>query len=132
MKKILLIDDDLQFNKMARMILEDAGYEVRSAHNGAEGLKMFIEARPDLVITDVYMPEKEGLETIMELRQADPEIRILVMSGGNPHMNMSEMFNMAEMFGADAALPKPFDIGIFLQKVRELIGADGTLAAAQT
>ena len=132
MKRILLIDDDLQFNKMVCMILEDAGYEVRSANNGVEGLKMFIEERPDLVITDVYMPEKEGLETIMELRQADPGIRILVMSGGNPHMNMAEMFKMAEMFGADAALPKPFDIGVFLQKVRELLGDDGIPAEAQT
>jgi DNA-binding response OmpR family regulator len=120
-KDILLIDDDEQFRRMICMILEDAGYEVRSAQNGQEGLKMFMKERPDLVITDIYMPEKEGLETIIELRRADKEIKVLVVSGGCPHMNMSEMFTMAGIFGADAALPKPFDIGVFLQKVKELL-----------
>jgi len=123
MKKILVIDDDIQFNKMVCMILNSAGYEVRTACDGAEGLKLFMQERPDLVITDLYMPEKEGLETIMELRQADKKIKIMVMSGGSPHMNMDEMFNMAGMFGADATLPKPFDIGTLLQKVKELAGA---------
>jgi DNA-binding response OmpR family regulator len=120
-KDILVIDDDQQFRRMICMILEDAGYEVRSAENGLAGLGMFMKERPDLVITDLYMPEKEGLETIMELRQTDKNIRILVVSGGCPHMNMSEMFTMAGIFGADAALPKPFDIGVFLQKVKELL-----------
>jgi DNA-binding response OmpR family regulator len=121
-KDILVIDDDQQFRRMICMILEDAGYEVRSAQNGLDGLGMFMQERPDLVITDLYMPEKEGLETIMELRQTDKKIRILVVSGGFQHTNMSEMFNMAGMFGADAALSKPFDIGVFLQKVKELLG----------
>ncbi len=122
MKKVLVIDDDIQFNKMVCMILEDSGYAVRSAHDGVAGLKMFMQERPDLVITDLYMPEKEGLETIMELRQEDSKIKILVMSGGSPHMNMAEMFNMAGLFGADAALPKPFSMGTFLEKVSELMG----------
>ena len=121
MEKILVIDDDQQFKSMICMILKDAGYEVRSAFNGQEGLGMFMKERPDLVITDLYMPEKEGLETIMELRQTDKEIKILVVSGGSPHMNMSEMFTMAGIFGADAALPKPFDIGTLLLKIRELL-----------
>jgi DNA-binding response OmpR family regulator len=119
--KILVIDDDQQFRRMICLILGDAGYEVRSAQNGLEGLNLFINERPDLVITDLYMPEKEGLETIMELRQTDKMIRILVVSGGCPHLNMSDMFTMAEIFGADAALPKPFDISIFLQTVKELL-----------
>lgn len=122
MKKILVIDDDIPLNGMICEILTSAGYEVRTAPNGMEGLKLFMKERPDLVITDIYMPEKEGLETIMELRQADKAIRILVVSGGCPHINMSEMFAMAEMFGADAFLPKPFAVGTFLQKINELLG----------
>jgi len=121
MKKVLVVDDDTRLNGMICTILEDAGYEVRSASNGAEGLQMFMKERPDLVITDIYMPEKEGLETIMELRQADKEIRILVISGGAPHMSMAEMFNTAEMFGADDILAKPFDLATFLQKVKGLV-----------
>ena len=122
MKKILVIDDDIQLNEMICEILTFEGYEIMSASNGMEGLKLFNKDRPDLVITDIYMPEKEGLETIMEIRQEDKTIKILVISGGCPHMNMSEMFSMAEMFGADAVLPKPFAVEIFLQKVKELLG----------
>lgn len=87
-----------------------------------EGLKLFMTDRPDLVTTDIYMPEKEGMETIMEIRQADKTIKILVVSGGCPHMNMSEMFTMSEMFGADAVLPKPFAVKTFLQMIKELLG----------
>ncbi len=119
--KILVIDDDQQFNSMVCMILVDAGYDVKSATNGMEGLKMFMKERPDLVITDLYMPEKEGLEAIMELRQTDKTVKILLVSGGSPHMKMSEMFTMAGMFGADAVLPKPFSIGTFLEKIKELL-----------
>jgi DNA-binding response OmpR family regulator len=119
--KILVIDDDEQCNSMISMVLEDAGYEVWSAQNGLKGLEIYRREHPDLVITDLYMPEKEGLETIMELRERDKKTRILVISGGCPHTNMSDMFTMAEIFGADAALPKPFDIAIFLQKVKELL-----------
>lgn len=122
MKKILVIDDDIQLNGMICEILNSAGYEVRSANNGVEGLQQFMKERPDLVITDIYMPEKEGLETIRELRQVDRAIRILVVSGGCPRVNLPEMFAMAEMFGADAVLPKPFAVGTFLQKVKELLG----------
>ncbi len=122
MKKILVIDDDQQFNEMICMALSDTGYEVITAPDGLKGVQMFTAERPDLVISDLYMPEKEGLETVMELRQIDKAIRILVVSGGSPHMKMSDMFTMAEMFGADAVLPKPFSISTLLQKVKELVG----------
>lgn len=122
MKKILVIDDDTSLNGMIYEILTSYGYEVRSAPNGVEGLQLFMKERPDLVITDIFMPEKEGLEVIMELRQADKAIRILVVSGGSPHMNISDIFAMAEMFGADAVLSKPFAVGTILQKVKELLG----------
>jgi len=81
-KKIVVIDDDIKGNQMVCRILKNAGYEVSSAFNGVEGLKMYMKERPDLVITDLYMPEKEGLQTIMELRQMDKKIRIMAVSGG--------------------------------------------------
>ena len=123
MRKILVIDDDDQFNRMVCLILAQAGYEVAAASDGAVGLKLFREQRPDLVITDIYMPEKEGLETILELRAAGNTTRILVISGGSPQMNLPEMFNMAEMFGADAMLAKPFDLDLFLKTVSNLLEA---------
>ena len=123
MKKIMVIDDDLPCNQMVCMILKHAGYEVRSACNGAEGLRMLENELPDLVITDLYMPEKDGLETIMELRQADQKIRIMAISGGALNINVADMLNTAETFGADAIMAKPFNVETFLHKVKELLDA---------
>jgi DNA-binding response OmpR family regulator len=120
-KKIIVIDDDIQCNRMVCRILENAGHEVRAAFNGAEGLKMFLNERPDLVITDLYMPEKDGLETIMELRQTDQKIKILAISGGALNINVDEMLNTAEMFGADAIMAKPVHLETFLLTVKGLL-----------
>jgi len=121
-KKIIVIDDDIKGNQMVCRILVNAGYEVSSAFNGAEGLKMFMKERPDLVITDLYMPEKDGLETIMELRQLDEKIRILAISGGSANINMADILDTAEMFGADAIMAKPFHLERFLDLVKGLLG----------
>ena len=121
MKKIVVIDDDIQCNRMICRILENAGYEVKTAFNGVEGLKVCRQERPDLMITDLYMPEKEGLETIMELRQAGQKIRILAISGGSLNINVAEMLDTAEMFGADAIMAKPVHLETFLHKVKELL-----------
>jgi DNA-binding response OmpR family regulator len=120
-KKIVVIDDDIQCNRMVCRILENAEYEVRAALNGVEGLKMCKQERPDLVITDLYMPEKDGLETIMELRQADKMIRILAISGGSLNINVVEMLETAEMFGADAIMAKPVHLETFLLTVKGLL-----------
>jgi len=121
LKKILVIDDDIQGNQMVCRILKNAGYEVRSAFDGVEGIKLFMKERSDLVITDLFMPEKEGLETIMELRQADKEVRIMAITGGAPNMNMADLLDTAEMFGANALMAKPFHMETFLQRVKELL-----------
>ena len=121
MKKIVVIDDDIQCNGMICRILENAGYEVRAAFNGVEGLKMVMRERPDLMITDLYMPEKEGLATIRELRQADEKIKILAISGGSLNINIADMLDAAEMFGADAIMAKPLDLETFLNKVNRLL-----------
>jgi len=120
-KKILVIDDDIQGNQMVCRILKNAGYEVNSAFDGVEGVKLFMQERPDLVITDLFMPEKEGLETIMELRQADKKVRIMAITGGAPNMNMADLLDTAEMLGADALMAKPFHMETFLQRVKELL-----------
>ena len=121
MKKIVVIDDDIKGNQMVCRILKNAGYEVRAAFNGAEGLKIFKQERPDLVITDLFMPEKEGLETITELRQTDKKIRIMAISGGSANVNLADVLDTAEMFGADAVMAKPFQMETFLQRVKGLL-----------
>jgi DNA-binding response OmpR family regulator len=120
-KKIVVIDDDIKCNQMICRILNNEGYEVSAAFNGAEGLKLCRKERPDLVITDLYMPEKDGLETIMELRRTDEKIRILAISGGSLSINIDEMLNTAEMFGADAIMAKPFHLETFLNRVKGLL-----------
>lgn len=121
MKKIVVIDDDIKCNQMICRILKNEGYDVSAAFNGAEGLKMFTKERPDLVITDLYMPEKDGLETIMELRRANEKIRILAISGGSLNINIEDMLSAAEDFGADAIMAKPFHLETFLHRVKGLL-----------
>ncbi|MDZ4184512.1 MAG: response regulator [Desulfuromonadales bacterium] len=121
MKKILVIDDDVKCNQMICRVLENEGYAVSAAFNGAEGLKLFMKERPDLVITDLYMPEKDGLETIMELRRSDEKIRILAISGGSLSINIEDMLSAAEDFGADAIMAKPFHLETFLLRVKGLL-----------
>ncbi len=82
MAKILVLDDEPSILLMIKKMLEKAGHEVEIALNGKEGMKLFEKNRPDLLITDIIMPEKEGLETIFELRKSCPELKIIAISGG--------------------------------------------------
>ncbi|MCP3955776.1 MAG: response regulator, partial [Desulfobacterales bacterium] len=80
--RILIIDDDIHVLAMLRKMLEREGYEIVVALDGNEGLRLYRENPTKLIITDLIMPEKEGLETIIELRQNFPDTRIIAMSGG--------------------------------------------------
>ena len=82
MARILIIDDDVQILSMLRQTLEREGYEVVEASDGEQGEKLFREKPTDLIITDLIMPEKEGVETIKEIRSEFPETKIIAMSGG--------------------------------------------------
>ena len=82
MARILVIDDDDQILRTLHQVLEMEGHEVVDASNGKEGIKLFRENGADLIITDIVMPEKEGLETIMELRRDFPDIKVIAISGG--------------------------------------------------
>jgi len=107
MADILIIDDDDVFRDVLATALEHAGHVVRQATNGIEGLQMFHQQPADLVITDIVMPEKEGLDTIRDLRREFPKARIIAMSGGLAH-DPRLYLHMAEKFGAQAVLAKPF------------------------
>ena len=82
MRQLLLVDDDDSFRKMLMLTLTRMGYNVMEARNGREALILHRHLLPDVVLTDIIMPEKEGLETIEELRRAYPAIKIIAMSGG--------------------------------------------------
>ena len=105
--RILIIDDEIAIRRPLQILLERAGYEVDSAANGREALRRWRECPGDLVITDIHMPEKNGLETIFELRQIAPHARILAMSGSDLTDRIDVLGNAA-VLGAIRTISKPF------------------------
>lgn len=120
MKRILVIDDEDQVRSMLRMTLEDAGYEVEEAPDGEIGLGIFRKKPTDLIITDILMPEKEGIETILELRRDFPDTKIIAISGGGRFKSPNTFLTMAEHFGADRSFVKPIAHKELLAAVKEL------------
>ena len=120
MVRILVIDDDDDFRRMLRMALEHDGYIVEEASNGHEGIQRYRAAPADLVLTDLLMPEREGLETIQTLRQEYPEVKIIAVSGGGPRGRLN-FLPLARMFGALRTLQKPFPIQALYEVVREVL-----------
>jgi CheY-like chemotaxis protein len=123
MRRVLVIDDHLEIRELLRDTLEGAGYEVAVAANGREGLEIHRREPADLVITDIFMPEQEGLETIEALRRQSPCPKIIAMSGGG-RLGTLEYLPAAEQFGADRAIGKPFDYETMLATVRDVLGED--------
>lgn len=121
MKRILVIDDDRQLRLMLDAMLKSAGYEVKAVEDGSLALGAVREFKPDLVITDLFMPEKEGLQTITELRCEAPKLKIMAISGGTPLSSM-DFLGVAKKMGAQKTLAKPFVRQDLLTAVAELIG----------
>ena len=107
MARILVIDDEDLARFTLRKFLQSAGHIVLEAKDGKEGLALLNKDPCDLVITDIIMPEKEGLETILELRQANPCLPIIAISGGG-WGGYSGYLEAAQSFGANCSLAKPF------------------------
>jgi len=120
MAKILVLDDELSILLMIKKMLEKAGHEVSLALNGREGMELFEKNRPDLLITDIIMPEKEGLETIFELRRKHPELKIIAISGGG-RISPDGYLPGAKLLGADMTFQKPLNQKEFLQAVSQLL-----------
>ncbi len=118
--KILVIDDDSQIRLMLRLMLVWAGYEVVEAENGREGLLRQQEHQADLVITDLIMPEQEGLETIAILRARYPDLKIIAISGGG-RIAPDRYLPTALELGANRAFSKPFDIHLLAAAIKELL-----------
>lgn len=121
MAKIIIIDDDNQFRNMLRQMLEGAGHEVIEACDGKEGMSLFEGNQIDLVITDIFMPEKEGIELIMEFRRNFPENKIIAVSGGGGNISPKEGLQMAKSLGVQYTFSKPFEREDLLDAVNELL-----------
>jgi len=122
MARILVIDDHYSMRQTIREILEDGGHEVLEAADGQSGIQLQRSQQADLVITDIFMPEKEGLSTIRDLCAEFPGIRTIAMSGGNADLTAPESFiALARRFGARATLTKPFQIDELLTVVNQVL-----------
>lgn len=118
--RILLIDDDVAVRTMLRQTLTHFGHTVTEARNGKEGLELFALAEFDLVITDIVMPEKEGLEVLMELRKRQPPMKIIAISGGG-RQNAMGYLQTARFLGATKVMAKPFSNESLIAAVDELM-----------
>lgn len=119
MPHILVIDDDLQICKMLKNYFQRKGFEVSLAHNGVEGIAAFKAASPDLVITDLVMPEKEGIETLMDLKRLDKNVNVIAISGGG-RVGPESYLALAGELGAKRVFEKPVDFEELLNAVRSL------------
>ena len=119
MARILLVEDDDNARKALRRILERAGFIITEAANGSEALQFYHAMPVDLVITDILMPERDGLETIMALRKVVSDVKIIAISGGGG-INM-DVLSVAKQLGACCAFHKPVDIRELLVAVYKLL-----------
>ena len=131
MASILIIDDEEDIRDALQMVLESAGHDVKVASNGNEGVELQRKTPADLIITDIIMPEKDGVTTIKEIREEFPGIRIIAISGGGgvqpveyvpEAITTTAYLAAAKDAGADRVFTKPFEREDLIQAVEDLFG----------
>jgi len=120
MARILLIDDDDSLRTMLHLTLTHFGHTVTAARNGREGLEKFRQTGADLVITDIVMPEQDGLEFLMALRAEPVAVKVIAMSGGGRRSPVN-FLHVAKLLGATKVLAKPFSNAALLAAIDELL-----------
>lgn len=117
--KILIVDDNQEYLVVLSEYLTDQGYNVVCCDNGKDAQEKFSEFLPHIVLTDIVMPEVDGIELLLSLRKINPEISVIVMSGGN-RGHASSYLQMAEKLGANVILNKPFELSALLEEIRKI------------
>jgi DNA-binding NtrC family response regulator len=121
MATILIIEDDIDLRKFLSRLLERENHFILEAENGIEAATILTSLKPDLVITDIIMPEQDGIGTINMLRDKYPEMKIIAISGGGNILG-ADYLEIARKLGAHYTFAKPFDNKQLVVKVRELLG----------
>ena len=121
MARILVIDDDEDIRETVRRVLDSRGHSVELASDGSLGIAALAQHAPDLVITDVFMPRQDGVETLLELRKAFPRLKVIAMSGGSGN-GVSNLLDDMELLGADRTIPKPFTPKELIATVNAVLG----------
>lgn len=122
MPKILVVDDDVDVLRVLQLFLERAGYEVTTVDDGNEAVARYSAEPHDLVITDIVMPEKEGIETIADLRALNPSLPIVAISGGG-RIGAQDYLTWVKRCGVEHTFIKPIDRTALLEVVEQLVGA---------
>ncbi len=125
MPYVLIVDDERPIRELLVEVFTGAGFEVAVAETGLQGLRSIAARRPDLLVTDILMPDKEGLETILELRIKDPTLPIFAMSGGSQRTGI-DVLAMASRLGAARTYAKPFDPFELVAEAQSLLDAKPT------
>lgn len=120
MSRILVVDDEIEIRQFLRQTLEEVGYDVVEAENGKMAVDYYQEHKVDVVIMDLFMPEKEGLRAIIELQSYDPEIKVIAISGGG-RMGKTDMLGVTKDFGVQYAFAKPFRVLDVIRAIKSLL-----------
>jgi DNA-binding response OmpR family regulator len=121
MAKILLIDDDRQLLNVMTSFLEREQHEISTAADGKQGIKQLKAQQFDLVITDVIMPEEDGLGVLMWLMNQSHRPKVIAISGGSVSLDQDHLLSMCKQFSADKVLPKPVEFETFTSAVRDVL-----------
>lgn len=119
-RSVLIVDDDAEMCEVMKQVLEGRGYQVACAADGVEASKAISGTDFDLVITDLIMPEKDGIQLMNEIRRKYPRVRVVAMSGGG-HVPRDQYLRIARGLGADAVLEKPFHNDALLEVVEKTL-----------
>ena len=120
MPGVLLVEDDKELREMLKMSLLRRSFTVLEAENGKDAITHFKPFLTDLVVTDLIMPEEDGLKVIIKLRELKPSIKIIAISGGGK-VGPGSYLNLAKALGADAIYTKPFSINDLILKIEQLL-----------
>jgi len=120
MAGVLIVEDDKELREMLKMSLLRSGFTVLEAENGKEAITHFKPSLTDLVVTDLIMPEEDGLKVVIKLRELKPSIKIIAISGGGK-VGPGSYLNLAKALGADAIYSKPFSINDLTAKIEQLL-----------
>jgi CheY-like chemotaxis protein len=120
MPRVLIIEDEVELREMIKTSLIRRKYTVMEAGNGKDALSRFKPSMTDLVVTDLIMPEEDGLKVIMKLKEIKPSLKIIAISGGGK-AGPGGYLNLAKALGAHAVLSKPFSINELISKIEELL-----------
>ncbi|KPA18917.1 Response regulator receiver protein [Candidatus Magnetomorum sp. HK-1] len=124
MPHILIVDDDTSIQKMLKIFFENKNYQVTLASDGREATYLQSKNPADIILTDIFMPEKEGLETIREIRERHPHTKIIAMSGGAFYRAPNDYLTIAQKIGADDVICKPFELKEINEKILQLTASE--------